>query len=74
MNRVLNFLFLCSAATSLVAGTGDNEVTELQVETLHKPDDCRREARRGDMLSMHYRGTLTDGTEFDSRFVLVQHL
>lgn len=26
------------------------------------------EARRGDALSIHYRGTLDDGTEFDSSY------
>ena len=44
-----------------------DEVTELKVETTHKPSQCDREAKRTDMLSMHYRGTLLDGTEFDSR-------
>lgn len=43
------------------------EVTELKIETVHKPSDCAREAKRGDLLSMHYKGTLLDGTVFDSR-------
>ncbi|XP_074594265.1 peptidyl-prolyl cis-trans isomerase Fkb14 [Brevipalpus obovatus] len=39
---------------------------ELKIETIFKPDDCARKTKKGDMLKMHYKGTLTDGTEFDS--------
>lgn len=54
--------------SSVVAATyAEDTVTELHVETIEKPSECKREARRGDMLTMHYRGSLTDGTEFDSR-------
>ena len=43
----------------------------LIVETVLKATDCDRPATRGDMLSMHYRGTLeADGSEFDSRWVM----
>lgn len=44
------------------------EVTELKVETTYLPENCDRQAKRGDMLSMHYRGSLvSDGSVFDSR-------
>lgn len=62
MKELLFFLVIGVAATH-----AEDTVTELQVETIDKPSECKREARRGDMLSMHYRGSLTDGTEFDSR-------
>ena len=42
---------------------------DLKVEVVSKPEECSRSASKGDMLSMHYRGTLEDGTEFDSRSV-----
>jgi FK506-binding protein 2 len=58
---------LCLSLIVPVVLSAENDVTELDVKTLHKPDECKREARRGDMLTMHYRGTLSDGTEFDSR-------
>lgn len=45
--------------------------SELEISTISKPDDCDKVSKRGDMLTMHYRGTLDDGTEFDSRSVFV---
>jgi len=30
------------------------------------PEACEAKAKRSDMLTMHYKGTLLDGTEFDS--------
>ena len=54
------------------ADTENNEVSsELEISTISKPDDCDKVSKRGDMLTMHYRGTLDDGTEFDSRSVFV---
>ncbi|KAI2804703.1 Peptidyl-prolyl cis-trans isomerase fkbp14 [Blomia tropicalis] len=48
---------------------GDEEVTELMVESIHKPAECSRAAARGDMLSMHYKGSLfTTGAVFDSSY------
>ena len=61
-------LALAVAATA-AATSAQASNAELQVETLHKPSECARQARRGDMLSMHYRGSLDDGSEFDSRYV-----
>lgn len=41
---------------------------ELEIDVLHKPEQCERPAKRGDLISMNYRGTLEDGTEFDSSY------
>merc|ERR1712038_89555 len=40
----------------------------LGVEYISKPDTCDKVARNGDMLSMHYVGTLESGAKFDSSY------
>ena len=40
---------------------------DLDIEVIEKPEKCERSSTKGDMLAMHYRGRLDDGTEFDSR-------
>jgi len=59
---LLGFLSLFLPATS-VAAEG------LQIEKTHTVDSCNRRTTKGDVLEMHYRGTLaSDGTQFDSSY------
>jgi len=46
----------------------DEPVGELKIDIIHAPDECERKSGRGDMLTMHYKGTLEDGSEFDSSY------
>jgi len=38
----------------------------LKIEPLHVPEGCEVKSQNGQLLTMHYTGTLEDGTKFDS--------
>ena len=42
------------------------DVTKLQIGVKRKVADCPRRAADGDRVYVHYRGTLTDGEQFDA--------
>lgn len=39
----------------------------LDIEVL-TPVECKRHTKEGDSISVHYAGTLTDGTKFDASY------
>jgi FKBP-type peptidyl-prolyl cis-trans isomerase len=55
----------CLAVLSLLVGAAlsDVEVTPsgLQIDRVSVPETCDKVAKRGNILSMHYTGTLDDG-------------
>ena len=49
----------------------DEALEDVKIEDIHEVTDCETKSAPGQMLSMHYTGTLTDGTKFDSRYVVM---
>ncbi|XP_041278750.1 peptidyl-prolyl cis-trans isomerase FKBP2-like isoform X1 [Onychostruthus taczanowskii] len=42
------------------------EPRKVQIGVRRRPERCGERSRRGDVLTLHYTGTLEDGTPFDS--------
>ena len=56
-----NFLLLCLFALTFAKELKNGLRIDVQYEV-----DCDRKTEEGDTVSMHYKGTLKDGSEFDS--------
>ncbi|KAF1841572.1 uncharacterized protein K460DRAFT_388483 [Cucurbitaria berberidis CBS 394.84] len=56
---------LLALATAAVADIINNEHLKTEVIT---PAECVRKTKAGDKINVHYRGTLTDGSEFDASY------
>ena len=67
MGIFLSILFL--AVSSVLAGKLTENLppnAPLRIGVIARAESCTRKSQSGDRLSMHYTGTLVDGTEFDS--------
>lgn len=71
MNPINRFV-LCVIVLSLLLCAAVNakyeNVKRLQVGVKFRPETCDRAIKDGDNIDVHYRGTLVDGTEFDSSY------
>ncbi|KAH7402808.1 hypothetical protein BKA66DRAFT_507679 [Pyrenochaeta sp. MPI-SDFR-AT-0127] len=61
----LTALVALATAGLAVAEIINNEHLKTEVIT---PAECVRKTQAGDKINVHYRGTLTDGSEFDASY------
>ena len=66
MRYVAVFLLLCLAACTLDCASATKKGLRIGIKKRIPEAECKLKSRKGDSLSMHYTGTLEDGTEFDS--------
>ncbi|CAN3353788.1 peptidyl-prolyl cis-trans isomerase Fpr2p [Diutina catenulata] len=61
----MKFLTILTAIAAVVA-----EVTDLEIDITKKVPAaaCKRKAKDGDTVSVHYAGRLEDGTQFDASY------
>ncbi|XP_073959337.1 peptidyl-prolyl cis-trans isomerase FKBP2 [Choristoneura fumiferana] len=63
--KIMLFVLVLMSVISHVV-IANSAPKKLQIGVKKRPAECPVKSRKGDLLHMHYTGTLDDGTEFDS--------
>ena len=75
MQRLPTIFCVIFVFTWVTAGRkGDEEGEELEkekMEVVSVPENCVQKSKKGDVIVVHYTGTLLDGTQFDTRLIFV---
>jgi len=72
MKSILILVLLCVIIFGVSSSSSDDNETnqaakkKLQIGIKKRVENCVIKSKKGDSLSVHYTGKLTDGTEFDS--------
>lgn len=65
--RLAVFLSLCGCSNAQ-GQTKEEDTEEVKIEVLHRPENCSKTSRKGDLLNAHYDGYLAkDGSKFYCR-------
>lgn len=62
------FDFVVISDDSSSGKTTNTKTKKLQIGIKKRPEVCDKKSKKGDILHMHYKGTLEDGTEFDTSY------
>jgi len=73
MAEILKVLIFVTIAC-LAVECNDKVKKKLQIGVKKRAENCTVKSKKGDLLHMHYRGTLENGEEFDSSYTRGQPL